>query len=415
MAEDRRDEILGFLNSALDGLSGLSDDDREAAPDALDSLAHHIRYGQAVIEQTDPDLVLPDTWDELASVLTNIDEQSSSNPAALVQQASAYRATVSQAVTKMPVAQGRLDEQRLAELLTDADKRIQEQIDALKDRIAQQETRETRLEEQLAEKETELQQYVTERKAEVDTALTEATGKVTEAQANIENALTSHTEDFRRAQEERAEKFNEASEARETKLTELAEDAESRTRSVVEAAEAAMAKATSAEGALGVKGTAERYNDEAEDQKRAANIWRFATVGIVVLAVAAALWAASAEEGNTSLLVGRLAIGVALGALATYTARQSSRHRDREEDLREIALDLAAFNSFIEPLSSDDDKDEERQALGKRVFGQQRAAMGRKDHPGPGLVDQVTDQVLERLRGLTGKGEPPPSDPGSSG
>lgn len=186
-----------------------------------------------------------------------------------------------------------------------------------------------------------------------------------------------------RAQEERATKFNEASEARDEKLAEIVADSELRTKAVVEAAEEAMEKATSAAGAFGLVGSSERYKDEADQQKKGANLWRLITVCVVVLAVGAGIWAAAARENETSALVGRLAIGLALGALAAYTARQSGRHRDREEDTREIALDLAAFNSFIEPLSEPKDKDEERRALGKRIFGQQLAARNRQDHPAP--------------------------------
>jgi hypothetical protein len=49
-----------------------------------------------------------------------------------------------------------------------------------------------------------------------------------------------------------------------------------------------------------------------------------------------------------------LASAVLLGGVAAYTARQSARHRGREEHARRLQLDLTAFPVFVEALPEED-------------------------------------------------------------
>lgn len=53
------------------------------------------------------------------------------------------------------------------------------------------------------------------------------------------------------------------------------------------------------------------------------------------------------------LVVGKLALGATVGAVAGYAARQSSRHRGREERAKHLELNLETFGSLSGELSPD--------------------------------------------------------------
>lgn len=163
---------------------------------------------------------------------------------------------------------------------------------------------------------------------------------------------------------------------------------------ILEDLEAKQEAAQNLVGAIGVTGTAERYKDEADLQKGAANNWRWIAVVSGAIAVVVAGSAAHAAGASDLLpFLGRLSVGVAIGGVATYAAKQSGRHRNREEDAKAIQLDLAAFDAFIEPLP-DEKQDEERIALGRRIFGQRfRAVSPDGTETGPTVVGQAIAQA----------------------
>ena len=75
------------------------------------------------------------------------------------------------------------------------------------------------------------------------------------------------------------------------------------------------------------------------------------------------------EATDTSAVAAKLGVSIVFGGLATYTGRQSGRHRVREERARNLQLELTAFAPFIEPLD-DDQKEVERVIMTRKTFGQ---------------------------------------------
>jgi hypothetical protein len=138
-------------------------------------------------------------------------------------------------------------------------------------------------------------------------------------------------------------------------------------------------------GAIGITGTAERYGKEFDEQKTAANSWRIVTLGLGVLAVAAAVVAAFDHKATTAGT--KLAIAVLLGGVAAYTARQSARHRSREEHARQIQLDLTAFPVFVEALP-DEDKVAATVWMAERSFLGARGSVEDEDDGGPSVLSQ---------------------------
>lgn len=103
-------------------------------------------------------------------------------------------------------------------------------------------------------------------------------------------------------------------------------------------------------------GTANAYSKEAKEQGDTADTWRKAAIVLGIIAGVAAgtvLLGASSGETAWQLLIGKIAIGVTFGGIAGYAARQSARHRRREESARHLELNLATFGSLAEQLDSD--------------------------------------------------------------
>lgn len=148
-------------------------------------------------------------------------------------------------------------------------------------------------------------------------------------------------------------------------------------------------------GSISIRGTADRYEKEAQSQAEIADKWRVATVGIGLLAGVAAGSAAFFSDQNAAHIAGKLVLGLLLAGLAGYTARQSAEHRRREVNARKLQLDLAAFGPFIDPLP-EDMKHEERILLGRRVFAQTD-----DDHSDPERGTSVTN-LLPRRNGDAG-------------
>ena len=66
--------------------------------------------------------------------------------------------------------------------------------------------------------------------------------------------------------------------------------------------------------------------------------------------------------------IGKLSASALIGGVAAYAARQSARHREREERARNFQLELQAFGPFIEPLSTEQ-QEEERVVMTRKTFG----------------------------------------------
>src|SRR5205085_3759531 len=100
-------------------------------------------------------------------------------------------------------------------------------------------------------------------------------------------------------------------------------------------------------------------------------------------------------ESNQSL-TSKLAVSVILGGLSAYLARQSGRHRRREEHARSLQLELTAFSPFIEPLSPEQ-QEEERVIMTRKTFGKTTAAEASEEEPGPAPLSFLLQRRQKQL------------------
>jgi DNA repair exonuclease SbcCD ATPase subunit len=238
----------------------------------------------------------------------------------------------------------------------------------------------------LEEHRQEIDQLVTEHKTEAKELVAETRTQLEALEQRIESTLTEQAEVFRSAQEGRAADFTKSVDGFGTELEAVISRANERADELVEEIRRKDGDARNLLAALGVKGTAGRWAQEAKQERGTANRWRWATVLVVIAAVGVALLASRADSLDDPVFLSRVLISVALGGLATYTAKQSGHHRNREEAARRLELELAAFGPFIEPLP-EDLQHAQRGKMVERTFGR-RAAATELDG-GPSVLSQL--------------------------
>ena len=121
---------------------------------------------------------------------------------------------------------------------------------------------------------------------------------------------------------------------------------------------------------------------------------RWLTIALALGAVGAALYAVIEGEQGTQSLGAKLAVSIALGAVAAWTANQSARHRRREEHARALQLELTAFAPFIEPLIPEQ-REEERVRMTRKTFGR---AAGAEPEPDDEISPSAVSVVLQRFQ-----------------
>ena len=62
----------------------------------------------------------------------------------------------------------------------------------------------------------------------------------------------------------------------------------------------------------------------------------------------------AAFDNDATTAGAKIAIAILIGGVGFYTARQSARHRHREEHARQLQLDLTAFPVFVEALPEEE-------------------------------------------------------------
>lgn len=163
------------------------------------------------------------------------------------------------------------------------------------------------------------------------------------------------------------------------RLADRAERAVSRTEAAAEAASAAA-------GVAGEAVLSAHYDSLAKDERAAANLFRWLTTFLALVAGGAALgfvlgsgsgipWLDIQAGDFVHLLQRGLLVGGVLG-LAGYFARQAHQHRSMANWAGSLAVQLKTFESYLSPISDDQVKNELRRLFAARVFGDHPAMKG---------------------------------------
>jgi hypothetical protein len=361
-------------------------------PEARERVLAVLAYVQLMIEGSDAALISSAVRSELEATLTEFVNA----PEQLASESEPWVDRLLDATARLPRVQGRDFEQAAKQAAKTFQRSAQQRFSAVEKRATEaqsnMEALTTDLEARRAEVDAIAEQFRVQQEETIEARFAQLDARTQDLQAaaerhaqSLEALTTEQSEAFRKAQDERAEGYREREQGYESRFEELESGAKGRADALVSEINTMKDRSAELVGAIGITGTAERYGKEFEEQQKTANQWRMVTLALGVGAVAAAIVAAFDHKATTAGT--KLAIAILLGGVAAYTARQSARHRSREEHARRLQLDLTAFPVFIEALP-EEDRDAATVWMAERSFLGARGGVEGEDDGGPSLLSQ---------------------------
>lgn len=154
-------------------------------------------------------------------------------------------------------------------------------------------------------------------------------------------------------------------------------------------------------------GVAGGYKKNADDEQRAANTWRWISMGwysLVLLWVVFKGWLGFGIADSGSLdwpvIVTTISVTAVAVVAAQFASRQSRIHRINEQRMRWFSLEVKAIDPFISSLPEEMQQGLKRQ-LSERLFGQDRVA---DDKAGKSIdaasIKDMTDSIVNAVKAL---------------
>ncbi|MGG7564903.1 hypothetical protein ACQ5SO_01915 [Rhodovulum sp. DZ06] len=165
-------------------------------------------------------------------------------------------------------------------------------------------------------------------------------------------------------------------------------------------------------GLVGADAVAGGYKAGADDEKSAAEFWRYVAMGALSCA---AIWliikffmgvGETASGGiNWAELITAASLTLVLLTAAGYASQQAKAHRDAQQQMHWFFLEVKAIDPFIASLDEAQQRELKRQ-LSERLFGKDRSSVGSgniglspKDLEG--LVKAIATPVTEAVKAAT--------------
>lgn len=404
----------------------------EHSEGTLDRLPRVLTYIEGVVAGADPALATAAALEAIASALNNADNavgQLEANPAVsatLDQYLEAALTAVAPLVVSTPLLAERAGaaSEAFDTALSGTVRQVAEKAEAL-----DQELRE--LEERRQEKATELVAEGEQSQEQMTTAMGALTTRVDTESQRLDSLVPEFESQFSKEQETRKAEFealrDEVKSQADARIAELTAASEKTAQHLDERSEAILVKVhgrleevVKLHGVIADTSTTGAFREEAKTQKTAADKWRGVAVwfGILaaVLAVGAIVLAALEPDAasSASAVIGKVTATLVAAGIAAYAGRQSGRHREREEEAKQLELELVAFPPFIESLG-EDQRREVRQAFAERAFkgrpseAPRRPLLRKEDSLGlalPELVALVTAAIRQAEKAERASGQP---------
>lgn len=379
--DERPGQIQESVELGLDGLAGLTVEER-SDEEAVTRLERTLACAGLMVGGTAGELLSESAFTQLSSALIRVH----SDPATAAANAVAWADAVLDALALLPArSDGAEVAQAAREAAANYQRSVQQRLRALHDDIGEADQSVSAVRSAVDEAAKTLKVEMDAVAAAFEAKLAAQDAALSKERSAIESVKTDHAETFRAAQAERDTKFGDMLSEAKGDLSELLEDAAASVAARVAEIERMERESADLVGAIGLAGTAERYGEEVQEQRAAADFWRWCTVASVAAAVIGLglVVFTLGDDPAWEELLGKLAASLLLGGVATYAARQSARHRHREEHARALQLELTAFGPFIEPLIAEQ-REEERVIMTRKTFGKASAsAPAAHEEPGP--------------------------------
>lgn len=397
--DERQERLRTALRAAAEALHNLVDEERTAAGDGVELLEGVLAYVDLIVEQTDGSLI---TDPALTGIETHANAIAA-DPNTTATSARTYADVLLTAVAVLPPARERETEQAVKEIVANFQRSATQRLNAVE---AEAEKTSAEITAALATLRAEIASASEKSTGEIqthatafETKLTELEATLTAQQQRLDTMLERHSEAFTEKQDERAEAFQAEVVKVKADLEAFVQTSKDEVDQHMDEIRRMEEESSGLVHSIGLGGTAERYGEEAKEQKRVANGLRWLTVALALGAVGMAIYAVVHQVEDTSAVLAKLSVSLVLGALATYTASQSGRHRAREERARTLQLELTAFAPFVEPLGADL-KELERVLMTRKTFGNIAGLPGGDDDHRFGLgpvLESLKKRIAKRL------------------
>jgi hypothetical protein len=390
--DSRAGALKQQVADAQAALGEIDPGDREPHVEHVKRLEIILAYVALVIEGTDVELISDAAINELGAPLASI----LANPAAVPASASAWGSQLLDAAARLPASRDREPEERLRAVVAAVEKDARDRVKGLTEQFndvqAAIEAVRTDLDTRKQEVTTETGALATSFQQRLD----ELEATAASFRESIDQIGSQQTQAFTEAQTKRESDFQERLEGSEKRLEEFLETSKSTLDTNVSEIQRMAEETGQLAGAIALGATAERYGEERDEQKGIADRLRLASMVMALLAVVLAFLVTLQSHPDNATFAGKLSVSLLIGAIATYLAKQSGRHRRREEKARTLQLELTAFSPFIEPLPADKQIDE-RILMTRKTFGRV-AADAEEEDGGPMPLGHALERLSPRKR-----------------
>ncbi|KQO38075.1 hypothetical protein ASF19_20080 [Acidovorax sp. Leaf84] len=154
-------------------------------------------------------------------------------------------------------------------------------------------------------------------------------------------------------------------------------------------------------GTLAVEALSGGHLRYATEERKQADAFRWSAVGLMSAAAALAVyWANVADPSaiTTSVLVTKALAAVVVTFFVAYLARQSAVHRSQQQRHMQTALDLAALDLYVAPLSREI-QDEIKRSVAEKIFvpKEVHAVVDSGDYGLQSAIEKAVDKAIERI------------------
>lgn len=382
----RLQKIRAHVQDAYGELHALPAEDRQAFESELARLDDVVVYAGAVLEAADSRHVSARAFAAIQSAASEI----SNDPRGALEAPDVHADALLDAVALLPPTPNGVEQQVMAGV-EDFQVWAADRLDGLRREVDTEAERLRRLSSEVEQCSSRLEGHA-DRQSAADRKLTDAEKTIAGQARALDEQLARQREAFAESERGRTTQFRALLDAFRAELACAQQEAVDESEARVAEIRRMEQETAEVVGAIGLQATAEVYSRQGHRQQRAAEILRGLSVLACLGAVAIWLGGAAATNPTAESLLAGLFASLLLAGLAVYLARQSGRHRAREEHAAAVQLELAAFGPFIEPLSPER-REEERVIMARKLFPAAKA-----DAPPAGLA-------LRRGQEMTAPGE----------
>jgi len=295
---------------------------------------------------------IPEEVSQLRDRVSSFRKSAGTLRAHLQRELKALRETVSDVKASATATLNKVEEEA-NERLTNVKQQSQETIDRLDQatRSKQQE-----LESKSADQLRTLEQRITDHETNLQTQKKRLDEAVSRQQEQFSAAQESRLSEFGEEQQRRKEQFEKLTNTTQESLEELSIQLDEKSKDVLERMYAYEKKAKNVMGTIGTTGLTAGFKQVADQERKAANVWRLVAVAGILGVIGVAVWTIASTQGSGPDWYGfarKVFLTAAVGWLAGYSIKEAAGHRGRERRNRRLELELASLDPYLANLEAE--------------------------------------------------------------